>query len=72
MGRDVKDLVRMITQDDQNYTQQVLAVTTRQKMHANKKKEALKFTKKMMSNAAPTALAICSISRRIPSLEKVK
>ena len=56
LGRDVKDLVRMIIQEDKNRTGQVLAVMTRQQRLANEKKEAIQLTKEMTATATPTEM----------------
>ena len=56
LGRDVKDLVKIIIKEDKAYNQQVLAVTTRQQQCEREKEEAIQLTREMTSKATPTLM----------------
>ena len=56
LGRDVKDLIKMIIKEDQKHVQQALEVTTRNQKRNQEKEEAIQLTKEMTSKATPKSL----------------
>ena len=56
LGRDVKDLVKMIIREDKVHNHQVLAVTTRHQQYEKEKEEAIQLTKEMTSQATTTSI----------------
>lgn len=56
LGRDVKDLVKMIMKEDEVHNHQVLAVRSRHQQYEKEKEEAIQLMKVMTPQATPTSI----------------